>query len=113
MTPQNGNSAVDLFDPVDELNLFVKNRLFKIVVYENSLDDIIGYVHSFDLFKNLRTSSSDSCRVCSRDYLHKDVLDLLTKKKRKSVAVVLMSTVVHQELLLSRILSKNFFGNRR
>jgi CBS domain containing-hemolysin-like protein len=28
MTPRTEIVAIDLFDPVDELNLFVKNRLF-------------------------------------------------------------------------------------
>jgi CBS domain containing-hemolysin-like protein len=45
MTPR--TVAIDLFDPVDELkDLFVRTGYSKIVVYENSLDDIMGYVRS-------------------------------------------------------------------
>jgi hypothetical protein len=62
----------------------------------------------FDLFKKAQEHqiSSDSCGVCSRDYLHKSIkFDLLTKKGRGCGNW--MNTVVHQGLLLSRILSKN------
>ncbi len=44
--------AIDLFGTIDELKeLFLETGYSKIVVYQNSLDDIIGYVHSFGLFK--------------------------------------------------------------
>jgi CBS domain containing-hemolysin-like protein len=60
------------------------------VVYQNSLDDIIGYVHSFDLFKkpkNIKSIVIPVQFVPETIYI-KDAMNLLTKK-RKSVAVVL------------------------
>ncbi len=52
MSPRTEIVAIDLYDSMDELNkLFIETGYSKIVVYENSLDDIVGYVHSFDLFK--------------------------------------------------------------
>jgi CBS domain containing-hemolysin-like protein len=59
-------------------------------VYQNSLDDIIGYVHSFDLFKkpkNIKSVVIPVQFVPETIYI-KDAMKLLTKK-RKSVAVVL------------------------
>ena len=91
MTPRTEIVAIDLFDPVDELkDLFVRTGYSKIVVYENSLDDIIGYVHSFDLFKKPKNIKSVVIPVefVPETIYIKDVLDLLTKK-RKSVAVVI------------------------
>jgi CBS domain containing-hemolysin-like protein len=70
--------------------LFIETGYSKIVVYQNSLDDIIGYVHSFDLFKkpkNIKSIIIPIEFVPETIYI-KDAMNLLTKK-RKSVAVVL------------------------
>ncbi|HTG67479.1 MAG TPA: hemolysin family protein [Flavobacterium sp.] len=91
MTPRTEIVAVDLYDSVAELKeLFVETGYSKIVVYENSLDDIVGYVHSFDLFKKPKHIKSVVIPVeyVPETIYIKDVMDLLTKK-RKSVAVVL------------------------
>ena len=59
MTPRTEISAVDVLDPVNELKeLFVKTGYSKILVYQNSVDDILGYVHSFELFKKPKTIKS-------------------------------------------------------
>jgi CBS domain containing-hemolysin-like protein len=60
------------------------------LVYQDSLDDIIGYVHSFDLFKKPKTIHSVliSVEFVPETMFIKDILKLLTKK-RKSVAIVL------------------------
>ena len=38
--------------------IFVATGLSKILVYKNSLDDIIGYVNAFELFKKPKTIRS-------------------------------------------------------
>jgi CBS domain containing-hemolysin-like protein len=91
MTPRTEIVAVDLYDSVAELKeLFVETGYSKIAVYENSLDEIVGYVHSFDLFKKPKHIKSVIIQVeyVPETIYIKDVMDLLTKK-RKSVAVVL------------------------
>lgn len=91
MSPRTEIVAVDLYDSVTELKeLFVATGYSKIVVYENSLDEIIGYVHSFDLFKKPKNIKSVVIPVefVPETIYIKEVLDLLIKK-RKSVAVVL------------------------
>jgi putative hemolysin len=91
MTPRTEIVAIDLFDTIAELKeLFIETGYSKIVVYENSLDEIVGYVHSYDLFKK---PASIKAIVISVEFVPetiyiKDVMNLLTKK-RKSVAVVL------------------------
>lgn len=91
MSPRTEIVAIDLFDSIDELKaLFIETGYSKIVVYENSLDEIVGYVHSFDLFKKPKSIKSVviSVEFVPETIYIKDVMNLLTKK-RKSVAVVL------------------------
>jgi len=91
MTPRTEIVAVDLYDSIGDLKeLFVETGYSKILVYENSLDEIIGYVHSFDLFKKPKNIKSVimSVEFVPETIYIKDVLNLLIKK-RKSVAVVL------------------------
>jgi CBS domain containing-hemolysin-like protein len=50
MSPRTELVAIELFDSIAELKeLFIETGYSKVVVYQNSLDDIVGYVHSFDL----------------------------------------------------------------
>lgn len=91
MTPRTEIIAVDLFDSIVDLKeLFIETGYSKIVVYQNSLDDIIGYVHSFDLFKKPNSIKEIVILVefVPETIFIKDAMSLLTKK-RKSVAVVL------------------------
>lgn len=91
MTPRTELIAVDLYSSVADLRqLFIETGYSKILVYLNTLDDIVGYVHSFELFKKPRTIKSIMIPVefVPETIFIKDVLNLLTKK-RKSVAVVL------------------------
>jgi CBS domain containing-hemolysin-like protein len=59
-------------------------------VYNNTIDDILGYVHAFDLFKNPKTIKSMLMPVefVPETMLAKDILNVLSKK-HKSLAVVL------------------------
>jgi len=91
MTPRTEIAGVDILDSVEDLKgMFIKTGYSKIMVYQNSLDDCIGYVHSFELFKKPKTIQSILIRVefIPETIFIKEALDLLIKK-RKSVAVVL------------------------
>lgn len=91
MTPRTEIVDIDLFDSIEDLKaLFIETGYSKIVVSQNSLDDIVGYVHSFDLFKKPKTIKSVLMTVefVPETILIKDALNLLIKK-RKNVAVVL------------------------
>lgn len=91
MTPRMEISAIDIYAPVSELReLFIDTGYSKILVYQESLDDIVGYVHSFELFRQPRRIKSVMIPVefVPQTIYIKDALELLTKK-RKSVAVVL------------------------
>ncbi|MFL1894963.1 hemolysin family protein [Aquimarina sp. 2-A2] len=91
MVPRTEVVAVDKDKAVDEVNtIFVETGLSKILVYNETIDDIIGYVHSFELFKkpvSLRSILMPVVFVPETMFV-KDVLNLLTKK-HKSMAVVI------------------------
>lgn len=91
MNPRMEIAAVEVHDTLIELReLFVKTGYSKILVYQNSLDDIIGYVHSFDLFKKPNSIKSITIPVefVPETIFVKEVLNILARK-RKSVAIVL------------------------
>ncbi len=91
MLPRTEIIAVDITDSIKNLNgLFTSSGLSKILVYQDSVDDIVGYVHSFELFKKPKDIKSIVMGVefVPETMLIKDVLNVLTKK-RKSISVVI------------------------
>ena len=52
MIPRTEIIAIDIEENIDVLlDMFVEQRLSKILIYRNNIDNIIGYVHSFEMFK--------------------------------------------------------------
>lgn len=91
MTPRTEISGVEILDSIAELkNTFIKTGYSKLLIYQNSIDDILGYIHSFELFNKPKTIKNIMIPVeyIPETIFIKDALDLLTKK-RKSIAVVL------------------------
>ncbi|QDO93604.1 HlyC/CorC family transporter [Formosa sediminum] len=91
MVPRTEIIAVEVQEPTKSLNsLIIETGCSKIIVYKDTIDDILGYVHSFELFKKPKTIKSIILPVelVPETMLIKDVLSVLIKK-RKSIAVVL------------------------
>lgn len=91
MLPRTEIIAVEINDSIKNLNaLFTSSGLSKILVYKDSVDDIVGYVHSFELFKKPKDIKSviRGVEFVPETMLIKDVLNVLTKK-RKSISVVI------------------------
>jgi CBS domain containing-hemolysin-like protein len=91
MIPRTELEAVEIHDSVKSLNeLFTATGYSKILVYNATIDDILGYVHSFDLFKKPKTIKSivKPVEYVPETMLVKDILNILIRK-RKSIAVVL------------------------
>ncbi|MBT8393341.1 MAG: HlyC/CorC family transporter [Flavobacteriaceae bacterium] len=91
MVPRTEITAVELHEnPKDLSSIFTDTGYSKILVYKDTIDDILGYVHSFELFKKPKTIKSIILPVefVPETMLIKDILNNLTKK-RKSIAVVL------------------------
>lgn len=53
MIPRTDIVALSIEDDIDELKKqFIETGLSKIIIYRDTIDNIIGYVHSFELFKS-------------------------------------------------------------
>lgn len=90
MVPRTEIMAIELHERVTQLKkLFIETGYSKILVYKNSLDDIIGYVNAFELFKKPSTIKSIllPVEIVPESMIIGDVLNVLMKK-RKSIAVV-------------------------
>lgn len=91
MIPRTEITAVDVTESSKNLNtLFTETGFSKILIYKDTIDDILGYVHSFELFKKPKNLKSILVPVefVPETMLIKDILSVLIKK-RKSIAVVL------------------------
>ena len=91
MVPRTELTTIEIHDSVKKLSdILTKTGHSKIIVYKNNIDDVLGYVHAFDLFKAPKTIKSMLMPVefVPETMFIKDILNVLTKK-RKSLAVVL------------------------
>ena len=70
--------------------LFIETGFSKIPIYRNSIDDIVGYIHSFDFLKKPQNINEYILPVVfvPEPMLVNDVLEKLTRE-RKSIAVVI------------------------
>ena len=90
MVPRTEIIAVELHEKVAHLKkIFIDSGLSKVLVYKSSLDDVIGYVNAFELFKKPKTIKSIllPIEIVPESMMINDVLNNLIKK-RKSVAIV-------------------------
>jgi CBS domain containing-hemolysin-like protein len=90
MIPRNEIVAVDISDEIQDLiQIFTRTGLSKLLVYKESNDDIVGYIHSFEMFRNPKDIKSILMPVVfvPETMLVKEILNILIKK-RKSIAVV-------------------------
>lgn len=91
MVPRNEVEAVDITTPIDEVRAkFIETKLSKIIVYDDAIDNIVGYMHHLDLNRRPATI---------REILHDitpvpeamSAVDLMNRftKERKSIAWVI------------------------
>ena len=91
MVPRTEMIAVEIHETIENLRaVFIETGYSKILVYKNSLDDILGYVNAFELFKKPKTIRAVllPVEIVPESMIIHDVLNSLMRK-RKSVAVVL------------------------
>ena len=91
MIPRTEIIAVEVHESLKNLKqLFLETGLSKILVYNNSLDNIIGYSHVFELFKKPKNIRSIllPIEIVPETMMINDILNDLIKKS-KSVAIVM------------------------
>ena len=91
MVPRAEVVAVDQDTPIEEIRtLFISTGLSKIPVFKETIDQILGYVHVFDMMKNPKTLKNILLPLAyvPETMLINDVLKLLTRQ-HKSISVVI------------------------
>jgi CBS domain containing-hemolysin-like protein len=90
MVPRTEIVAVELKTTILELkDKFIKTKLSKILIYKKDIDNIIGYVHSRDLFKKPKRIKSIlmPIPIVTETMVASDLLELFINQHR-AVAVV-------------------------
>ena len=88
--PRNEIVGIEITESVEELKrLFIETRLSKILVYRENIDHIIGYVHSFELFKKPEMIQHilRPVEIVPEPMPANEILETFIKNK-KSIAVV-------------------------
>ncbi len=90
LVPRTEIEAVELTTPIEEVKQhFINTKLSKLVVFNDTIDDIQGYIHQLDLFKN-PNSVKDMLLPISAVPESMSAADLINRfaKERKSIAWV-------------------------
>jgi len=90
MVPRTDMAAINIKSSVEQLlKLFIKTKYTKIPVFKDNIDNIIGYVHSSDLFKKPLTIKSIMLPIpiVSESLTANEMLNTFIRKN-KSIALV-------------------------
>lgn len=110
IVPRTEVAAVDLTTSLDELkNRFVESGLSKIIVYYGNIDNVVGYIHSSEMFRNPKdwTEHIKEIPIVPEAMAANKMMKLFMQQK-KTIAVVVdefggMSGIVTLEDLVEEI----------
>ncbi|RFC55593.1 hemolysin family protein [Brumimicrobium aurantiacum] len=91
MIPRTEIVALDIESSIDELRIrFIETGLSKILIYRDTIDNIIGYVHSFELFKKPKRIKEVLIPIgfVPEAVLAKNLLELFAKQHGNIAVVV-------------------------
>lgn len=91
MVPRTEIEGIDVNSSLEELRAeFVRTHLSRIIIYDDSLDNILGYVHHFDLLKKPATIRDIlfPIKVIPESMLAKDILNLFMRDHKSICWVV-------------------------
>jgi CBS domain containing-hemolysin-like protein len=90
MIPRPEIVALDINDSIEELkNKFIETGLSKILIFKDSIDNIIGYIHSYEMFKHPKNIQSIllPINIVPETMSANQLLSIFTKQ-HKSIALV-------------------------
>ena len=112
MFPRTEVVAVDVTASLEDLkNVFVESGISKIIVYDGNIDNVIGYIHSSEMFRNpadWRNNVKEVPIVPETMAAHK--LMKLFMQQKKTIAVVVDEFEVHPVLFHWKIWLKKYSG---
>lgn len=91
MIPRTEILALNIDDPIELLvEKFLETGYSKILIYRDSIDNVIGYAHSFELFKKPKQIKNIllPISIVPEALLVKDLLEQFTKQQRTIAVVV-------------------------
>ncbi|MCT4582572.1 MAG: hemolysin family protein [Flavobacteriales bacterium] len=91
MIPRNEIIAFELEDDLNELKeKFIETGLSKILIYRDTIDNIIGYIHSYEMFKHPENIKSAllPVNIVPESITANNILEELIQKNR-SIAIVI------------------------
>lgn len=91
MVPRTEIMAIDLEDGIEKLRTaFIESGHSKIVIYRDSIDDVIGYCHSAGLFKNPSSLQEilTPISIVTETTMANDLMIQLIKERRSLAVVV-------------------------
>jgi CBS domain containing-hemolysin-like protein len=91
MIPRMEVEAIEVSSTIDELKeRFLETKLSKLVVYEGSLDNVVGYTHHFELLKNPKSIRDIMFEITAvpESMKARDLLPILSTKRRSMAWVV-------------------------
>ena len=90
LVPRTEIVGVEIQTPLEEVKaLFIETKLSKLIVYNDTLDSIVGYIHQLDLFKKPKDLKAiiHPILLVTESMNAADLINLFSKK-RKSIAWV-------------------------
>jgi len=90
LVPRTEIVGVEIKTPLEEVKaLFIETKLSKLIVYNDTLDNIVGYIHQLDLFKKPKDIKAilHPILLVTESMNAADLINLFSKK-RKSIAWV-------------------------
>jgi len=90
LVPRTEIVGVEIQMPLEEVkSLFIETKLSKLIVYNETLDNIVGYIHQLDLFKKPKDIKAilHPILLVTESMNAADLINLFSKK-RKSIAWV-------------------------
>lgn len=112
IVPRTDLVALSIEDTLEELaGLFVKTGLSRILIYQENIDDIIGYVHSSSLFRNPSTIANAISHVIivPETMSASHLLNLFIKEQR-SIAVVVDEFGITAGIVTIEDIMEEIFG---
>lgn len=112
MVPRTEIIAMDIQGALGELkNLFIEHNVSKILIYRETIDNIIGYIHSFEFFNN--PLSVDGLLRPTRfvpESMNADTLLRVMTQENRSIAVVLDEFGVTSGMVTLEDVVEELFG---
>ena len=111
MIPRTEIEAIDRTSSLETLkNTFIENGISKIIVYKDNIDNIVGYIHSSEMFRNTEDWQKNIRSIpIVPETMGANKLMILFKQQKRSLAIVVdefggTSGIVAMEDLVEEIL---------